>query len=114
MRLRRPQEFRRVWNEGRSWAHSCFIVWAAPNGLPQSRMGLVASRKVGHAVARNRARRLLREAARHCYPHLLPGWDILLVARGTLLEQTGPQVLVRLERALRRAQLWDDGLGATV
>ncbi|MBN1486247.1 MAG: ribonuclease P protein component [Anaerolineae bacterium] len=107
MRLRRPAEFRRVWATGRSWAHPLFILWAVPNNLTQTRIGLTASRKVGNAVARNRARRLLREAARLLYPYIPAGWDIVLVARGYLLAASAPQVVAALEQVLKRAELWE-------
>ncbi len=108
MRLRRPQDFRHVWSTGRSWVHSLFILWAAPNALNYTRIGMTASRKVGNAVARNRARRLLREAARLCYPHIAGGWDVVLVARSYLVQAKTPQVLAALESALKRANLWED------
>jgi ribonuclease P protein component len=69
---------------------------------------MTASRKVGNAVARNRARRLLREAARLCYPHIAGGWDVVLVARSYLVQAKTPQVLAALEKALKRANLWED------
>lgn len=106
MRLRRSQDFRRVWKEGRSWAHPLFILWSAPNGFSYSRIGFVASRKVGNAVSRNRARRLLREATRRLYGHISSGWDLILVARGPLPAVREPQVEATLEAALRRAGLW--------
>jgi len=113
MRLRRPPDFRRVWKEGRSWAHPLFILWAASNELPFARVGLTASRKVGHAVARNRARRLLREAARRLYVHVTPGWDLVLVARGSLLDENEQSVEAAMEKLLQRAGLWIDGQGET-
>ena len=107
MRLRRPQDFQHVWNEGRSWAHSLFILWAVPSeGLRETRLGLVASRKVGNAVARNRARRLLREAARQLYGHLPAGWDIILLARRPILQVKEPCVEAALVKMLQRAKLW--------
>ena len=106
MRLRRPEEFRRVWSAGRSWAHTLFILWALPNDLDYVRVGLTASRKVGNAVARNRARRLLREAARHLYAHIATGWDLVLVARPTLLTVKEPQVESALRSMLNLAGLW--------
>lgn len=54
--------------------------------LPEARLGFTASRKVGNAVARNRARRRLREAARHVMPgRVVPGFDYVLVARTAVL-----------------------------
>ena len=73
-------------------------------------MGLTASRKVGNAVTRNRARRLLREAARHLYPHISDGWDLVLVARSSLATAHAQHVQQALETLLRRADLWcEDG-----
>ena len=105
MRLRRPKEFRRVWNNGRSWAHPLFILWALPNEEGRTRVGFTASRKVGNAVARNRARRLLREATRRCYPNLQPGWDIVLVARSSLPQAKEQEVEAALRDLLARAAL---------
>lgn len=105
MRLRHPQEFRRVWAGGRSWVHPLLVLWALPNDLSYSRIGLTASRKVGNAVSRNRARRLLREAARHVYPEIVAGWDLLLVARSSLLRVTSPLVIEALRQTLQRAGL---------
>lgn len=106
MRLRRPEDFRRVWKTGRSWAHSLFVLWAASNSLSTTRLGLTASRKVGNAVERNRARRLLREAARHSYPHIVEGWDLVLVARRSIVDAQMQQVQQALVTLLRRADLW--------
>lgn len=107
MRLRRSEDFRTVWSEGRSWAHPLFIVWALPNHLDRTRVGITASRKVGNAVARSRARRLLREAARHVYRSMGSGWDVVLVARSALLGVKAPQVEAALRMMLTRASLED-------
>lgn len=105
MRLHRPQQFRQVWAEGRSWAHPLFILWALPNDVGRTRVGFTASRKVGNAVARNRARRLLREATRRWYPNIQPSWDIVLVARASLPQMKEPQVEAALRDLLARAAL---------
>ncbi len=106
MRLRRPEDFRHVWSTGRSWAHPLFILWALPNDGDHVRVGITASRKVGNAVVRNRARRLLREAARHLYGSIVTGWDLVLVARPPLGEAKEPQVESALRRMLGLAGLW--------
>lgn len=110
MRLRRPEAFRRVWSAGRSWVHAWFVLWALPNDLDHVRVGITASRKVGNAVARNRARRLLREATRHLYPHIATGWDLVLVARPALVKVKEPQVESALQSTLNLAGLWMSAL----
>lgn len=55
---------------------------ARGDGTPRIRVGFTASKKVGNAVARNRAKRRLRALAREVLPeHGRPGWDYVLIAR---------------------------------
>src|SRR5690606_10265723 len=66
-------------------------------------LGLTASRKVGSAVVRNRARRRLREAARMLLPELgEPGVDYVLVARASAAAAPWPQLLDDVGNALIR------------
>ena len=94
----------------RSWVPAWFVLWALPNDLDHVRVGITASRKVGNAVARNRARRLLREATRHLYPHIATGWDLVLVARPALVKVKEPQVESALQSTLNLAGLWMSAL----
>jgi len=105
IRLRRTSDVRRVYDEGRSWVHPLLVLVARPNGLGFSRVGVTASRRVGGAVARNRAKRLLREAARRLYPQFGAGWDAMLIARAGILKVKEPQVEEGLASLLRRAGL---------
>lgn len=76
-------------------------------GEPPIRVGLTASRKVGNAVIRNRARRRLREAARQILPvHAAPGHDLVLIARGGTAERPWPDLIGDLTAALKRLGLW--------
>ena len=79
--LRRPQDFRRVYDFRRSVSDGLIIVYAAPNGLPHLRLGLSVSRKNGPAVHRNRLRRLYREAFRLTRHEMPTGLDLVLVPR---------------------------------
>jgi ribonuclease P protein component len=79
--LRRPTDFRRVYDRRRSASDNWLIVYACPNGLPYLRLGLSVSRKVGNAVRRNRIRRLYREAFRLTRQEMPVGLDIVLIPR---------------------------------
>ena len=106
IRLRRSRDVQRVYDEGISWAHPLLVLIARPNDVGISRIGVTASRRVGGAVERNRAKRLLREAARHLYPKIEPkGWDIILVARPKLVEVGEHEVEKALSALLDRAGL---------
>lgn len=81
---------------------------AGPPGL-----GLTASKKVGNAVIRNRARRRLREAARRLLPqHGRPGVDYVLVARQSTPGADWASLLDDLENALIRLAAELDQPGA--
>ena len=67
-------------------------------------MGVTCSRKLGNAVARNRAKRRLREAARAVLPGAArPGWDYALIGRpGATADRPWPLLLGDLRTALAR------------
>jgi ribonuclease P protein component len=104
-RLTRSGDYARVRREGRSRAHPLLILAAAPNGGETTRVGLTVGKKIGSAVARNRVKRLLREAARARLVRIRPGYDVVLIGRpdtaGSGLEPVG----AALEQLLRRADL---------
>lgn len=80
--LRRPEDFRRVYDRKRSAGNDWLIVYGCPNDRPYSRIGLSVSRKYGGAVQRNRLRRLYRESFRLSRDRLPVGIDLVLIPRG--------------------------------
>ena len=64
LRLRSPSDFDRVRSSGKSWSSDLIVAVVLANGLEGNRYGFAVGRRVGNAVARNRAKRLMREAAR--------------------------------------------------
>src|SRR6202022_4084810 len=79
--LRRPTDFRRVYDRRRSVSDGWLIVYGCPNGPPLLRLGLSVSRKVGGATHRNRLRRLYREAFRLTRHEMPVGLDLVLIPR---------------------------------
>lgn len=78
----------------------------APAG-DQPRVGFTASRKVGGAVARNRARRRLRAAVAEVMPaHAAPENDYVVIARAATVGRPYRALIADLETALRRLDSW--------
>jgi ribonuclease P protein component len=85
-RLRRSVEFQQVIRRGRRAVGTGFVVVVAERegvagGLPQSRLGVTASRKVGSAVVRNRVKRRIREWFRTHQGSLGAGRDWVVIGR---------------------------------
>lgn len=73
------------------------------------RVGLTASRKVGNAVCRNRARRRLRALAERVMPlHAERGHDYVLIARARTVDRPFPALVEDLESAMKRLNVWRD------
>lgn len=79
--LTENRDFRRLYHRGRSMVHPCLVLYYKRNRSGQNRIGITTSKKIGKAVARNRARRIIREAYRQLEPLVKPGWDVVFVAR---------------------------------
>jgi ribonuclease P protein component len=84
-RVRKRREFEAAQAGGRkaTTSHFVLIVWAREEA-GAARLGIVASRKVGSAVVRNRAKRLVREAFRATRELWMSGIDLVVIVRRSL------------------------------
>ena len=109
-RLKRRAEFLRVAASRRKWAAPGLILQAAPAepqdenaSAPTMRVGFTCSKKVGNAVARNRAKRRLRAAAREVLGlEATPRHDYVLIGRTETLRRPYALLLQDLRTALKR------------
>ena len=103
-RLKRRAEFVRAAKAGRKAARDGLVLQALPRPDSDTRLGFTATKKIGNAVARNRAKRRLRAAARlHLGAAPAPGFDLVLIARDATGHCPFPALLADLESALRKA-----------
>lgn len=114
--LKKRAEFLRVSGVGKRAPTPSLILQAAPQDGPQDgtaeadrRVGYTASRKVGNAVKRNRAKRRLRAAAREILSaHGAHDHDYVLVARSATVERRWDDLRADLRGALKRLKLYID------
>ncbi|MFQ5451333.1 MAG: ribonuclease P protein component [Nitrospinaceae bacterium] len=80
-RLAKRPEFERVMAEGqKTRIDRICILFLSPNGLNRSRLGIIASRKIGNSPIRNRAKRKIREVFRHLKGRIRSPIDIVVIS----------------------------------
>lgn len=79
-------EFRRIYRKGKSAVSPQLVIYCQRNRRGHSRLGVSVSTKLGCAVVRNRVRRRIREIYRLNKAKMLPGYDLIVVARVRALE----------------------------
>ena len=108
-RLKTRRQFLHVAGTGRKWVAPGLILQVCPleeddtssDETVTVRVGFTVSRKVGGAVARNRARRRLRQVAEHVMPNLAAGsCDYVLIGRRMTIKRPFGDLVADLETAL--------------
>lgn len=120
-RLKRRAEFLQVAAANRKWVAPGLILQVRRQAEPNAseteaaaaspaaeaiRVGFTASRKVGNAVKRNRARRRLRAVADQVLPHAAEGHDFVLVARAATVDRDFAALRADLVAGLKRLKLY--------
>jgi ribonuclease P protein component len=114
--LRRDFEVRSARSRGKAVAEGPLVVRVLRNtsNPPANRYAVIAGRKSGDSVRRNRLKRVTREALRGLHPHLRPGYDLAIIIRGTVEELPGTAAAREiLARLLRRAGLIEHAVEPT-
>ena len=80
-RLTARRQFLAVYDMGQRVTSRSFLLFGLPNAVGHARLGITVTRKIGNAVRRNRAKRLLREVFRRNRQRLNPAIDVVVNAR---------------------------------
>jgi len=84
--------FQRLYRSGHQAGNRFLVLYCRKNRLEENRVGITVSKKLGKAVTRNRVRRRLREIYRLNENRFLPGYDIVVVARGRAVDASFDQL----------------------
>lgn len=100
--VRGYRNFRRIISRGRKHVGACCVLYVV-SGRSAARFGVVAGKRIGGAVERNRSKRLLREALRLNRAMIADGFEIVLVARKSAVRNTLESNMLDIARLLKKA-----------
>ncbi len=80
--LKDNRDFSRLYRRGRSFVSPVLVTYVTKNRSGNLRFGITTGKKIGKAVKRTRARRVIRAAYYELYPEMKQGFDVVFVARG--------------------------------
>ena len=105
-KLKANYDFKRLYRRGKSFVSPTIVTYVRNLSGNRIRLGITASKKLGSAVARNRAKRVITAAFRECLPCICSGCEIVIVARSRILAEKSTQVAATLKKQLLAAGIW--------
>ncbi len=108
LKLKENREFRRAYNKGEALVSPYFVAYVFKTKGAKLRLGITVSKKLGCAVKRNRAKRVISAAFREVSPHISGGYDFVIVARGKILSVKSNEVARNLNKQLKKAGILYD------
>jgi len=99
-KLKLNSEFRRIYGRGKSFVTPAFVAYAFKGKTDNVRLGITVSKKIGGAVERNRAKRLLTAAFSAVSGEIESGWEFVLVARSRILKTKSQDLALKLKTFL--------------
>ena len=108
VKLNQNRDFQSAYRKGKFAAHPLLVTYAVKNRMGENRIGITASKKVGNAVKRNRARRVIAAAWNTLQlQKLKKGYDIVLVARAKTPLAKSTTIAPVLEKHLQKLGLME-------
>lgn len=107
IKLKENYLFRRAYTRGKSYVAPSFVIYAVKNKGNNVRLGITVGKKIGGAVLRNRAKRVITAGFRECLPYITAGYDFVIVARTRILNIKSNIVRDQMEALLKKAELWN-------
>lgn len=99
------KDFKRLYGRGKSLVFPSVVVYYQKNRLDHCRIGITAGKKIGCAVARNRAKRVIIAAFRELLPQISGGYDFVFVARVRTAAVKSTNVLYFLKKGFLKERI---------
>ena len=90
--IKENRDFTRLYKRGKSFVSPVLVTYIMKNKSGNIRYGITTGKKIGCAVERNRARRVITAAFRDCLPEITKGCDIVFVARRRILNAKSHEI----------------------
>ncbi len=104
-KLKQNSDFRRIYGRGRAFVHPAFVAYAFKNRENDIRIGITVGKKLGGAVERNRAKRVITSAFASLAPRVVTGFDFVFVARTRILSKKSTEIASAMEEIFKEAGL---------
>lgn len=103
--LKKNFQFRYVYNRGKSMANRHLVLYVVKNNTVSSRLGISVSKKVGKSVVRSHVTRLIRESYRFMEHEVIPGYDMVVIARVAAKDASYHEISGSLKHLLKKQKL---------
>lgn len=107
-RVKRSKDFDQIFRAKHSFANRKFVVYTLNTEQKHYRVGISVSKKLGHAVVRNRVKRLIRHAVAEFSPNI-EKVDFVIIARSGVQDLTFEEVKKNLKHVLKLSNIYVDG-----
>ena len=107
-KLKQNSDFRRIYGRGTAFVNPAFVAYAFKGRTHGVRLGITVGKKIGGAVQRNRAKRLLIAAFADIADRIPAGYDFVLVARTRILKLKSTDIAASLLKKLSEAGIIDE------
>lgn len=101
--IKENYEFRRAYRRGKSYVSPYLVTYCFKKKYGGVKVGITSGKKIGKAVARNRCRRVIREAFRSIYPEIKGHWDFVFVARTATVYKKSNEIALVMRKQLQEA-----------
>lgn len=104
-RISKSKDYQHTYRNGLKIPGKYLIAYIIVNGMNMNRFGVVASKKVGNAVKRNKAKRRLRALAQESQGKLSQGYDIVMIARQSMVGADYTRIEKDFYAVMKKARL---------